>query len=89
LRPTCIADLRDHLFVRHDTNLFNFVIVGIGIIVGSLFATSVVAKYATSGGDGVPPGPMDYAKLFSVPMWMAAGCFALILLFYPGKKKLG
>jgi len=26
LRPACIADLRDHLFVRHDTNLFNFVI---------------------------------------------------------------
>jgi nucleoside transporter len=66
-------------------NLFNFVIVGIGIIVGSLFATSVVAKYATAGGDQ----PMDYAKLFSVPMWMAVGCFALILLFYPGKKKLG
>jgi MFS family permease len=64
-------------------NLFNFVIVGIGIIVGSLFATSVVAKYATSGGDQ----PMDYAKLFSVPMWMAVGCFALILLFYPRGKK--
>ena len=44
-------------------NLFNLVIVGIGIIVGSLFATSVVAKYATAGGD------MDYQKLFSVPMY--------------------
>jgi hypothetical protein len=30
---------------------------------------------------------MDYAKLFSVPMWMAVGCFALILLFYPRGKK--
>jgi nucleoside transporter len=62
-------------------NLFNLVIVGIGIIVGSLFATSVVAKYATAGGD------MDYQKLFSVPMYMALGCLVLMLLFYPSKKK--
>ena len=61
-------------------NLFNLVIVGVGIIVGSLFATSVVAKYATAGG------PMDYVKLFSVPMYMAIGCFVLMLLFYPGGK---
>jgi hypothetical protein len=26
LTPLCIDDLRDHLFVKHDTNLFNFVI---------------------------------------------------------------
>jgi nucleoside transporter len=62
-------------------NLFNLVIVGIGIIVGSLFATSVVAKYATAGGE------MDYQKLFSVPMYMALGCLVLMLLFYPSKKK--
>jgi nucleoside transporter len=62
-------------------NLFNLVIVGIGIIVGSLFATSVVAKYATAGGE------MDYQKLFSVPMYMALGCLALMFLFYPSKKK--
>jgi nucleoside transporter len=62
-------------------NLFNLVIVGIGIIVGSLFATSVVAKYASEGGS------MDYVKLFSVPMYMALGCFVLMLLFYPSKSK--
>ena len=62
-------------------NLFNLVIVGIGIIVGSLFATSVVAKYATAGGE------MDYQKLFSVPMYMALGCLVLMFLFYPSKKK--
>jgi xanthine/uracil permease len=55
--------------------------VGIGIIVGSLFATSVVAKYASEGGS------MDYVKLFSVPMYMALGCFVLMLLFYPSKSK--
>jgi nucleoside transporter len=64
-------------------NLFNLVIVGIGIIVGSLFATSVVAKYATAGGTAA----MDYTKLFSVPMYMALGCFVLMLLLYPSKKK--
>ncbi len=64
-------------------NLFNLVIVGIGIILGSLFATSVVAKYATADGTA----PMDYTKLFSVPMYMAIGCFVLMLLFYPSKKK--
>ena len=63
-------------------NLFNLIIIGIGIIVGSLFATSVVAKYATSDGTV----PMDYVKLFSVPMYMAIACFVLMLLFYPSKK---
>jgi nucleoside transporter len=65
-------------------NLFNFVIIGIGIIVGSLFATSVVGKYAAQG---LPEGQLDYQKLFSVPMYMAIGCFVLMLLLYPGKKK--
>ena len=64
-------------------NLYNLVIIGIGIIVGSLFATSVVAKYATGGGSQ----PMDYVKLFTVPMWMAIGCFVLLTLFYPRGKK--
>lgn len=63
-------------------NLFNLVIIGVGIIVGSLFATSVVGKYATGGG----AGPMDYVKLFSVPMYIAAACFVLMLALYPGKK---
>jgi hypothetical protein len=40
-----------------------------------------VAKYASEGGS------MDYAKLFSVPMYMALGCFVLMLLFYPSKSK--
>ena len=63
-------------------NLFNLVIIGIGIIVGSLFATSVVARYATAGG----AQQMDYERLFSVPMYMAIACFVLMLLFYPAKK---
>ncbi|MFM1803859.1 MAG: putative nucleoside transporter YegT [Planctomycetota bacterium] len=61
-------------------NLFNLVIVGIGIIVGSLFATSVVAKYASTETG------LDYAKLFSVPMYMAIACFILMFLLYPSRK---
>ena len=49
---------------------------------GSLFATSVVARYATAGG----AQQMDYERLFSVPMYMAIACFVLMLLFYPAKK---
>lgn len=65
-------------------NLFNLVIIGIGIIVGSLFATSVVGKYASQG---MPEGQLDYEKLFSVPMYIAIGCFVLMLIVYPSKKK--
>jgi nucleoside transporter len=59
-------------------NLFNLVIVGIGIIVGSWFATSVVGNWATGADDVV-----DYTRLFSVPMWMSIACLALLVLFYP------
>jgi len=63
-------------------NFFNLVIVGIGIIVGSLFATAVVGEWA------MVDGTMDYSALFSVPMWIAVGCFVLMLMFYPSLKKL-
>ena len=63
-------------------NLFNLVIVGIGTIVGSIFAAQIVGEWAKTAD-----GAMDYQRLFSVPMWMALGCMALVLLFYPGGKK--
>ena len=62
-------------------NLFNLVIVGIGTIVGSIFASGFVGAWAKSSGT------MDYTKLFSVPMYMALGCFVLLVLLYPSKKK--
>lgn len=64
-------------------NLFNLVIVGIGIIVGSWFATSIVANWAL-GDDGV----MDYRKLFSVPLWMSVACLIALLVAYPSKARL-
>jgi len=75
-------------------NLFNLVIVGIGIIVGSWFAGSVVGPWAQdpvldaagqavlkSSGD--PELAMNFTRLFSVPMWMAVACLAALLVFYP------
>ncbi len=61
-------------------SLFNLVIVGIGIIVGSKIA-GAVAEWATVDKK------LDYAKLFTVPMWVALACLVLLLAFYPGGRK--
>ena len=60
-------------------SLFNLVIVGIGIIVGSKIATGVADLVTT---DGV----IDYRQLFVVPMWAALVCLLLLLVFYPGRR---
>jgi MFS family permease len=62
-------------------SLFNLVIVGIGIIVGSKIA-GAVAEWATMADK-----KLDYTRLFTVPMWAALTCLALLLLFYPRGKK--
>ncbi len=56
-------------------NLYNLVIVGIGIIVGSKIA-GWVADWAAG----------DYRKLFSVPMWASLICLAILWLFYPKQQ---
>ncbi|HYE98361.1 MAG TPA: MFS transporter [Planctomycetota bacterium] len=71
------ADLR-----ASAQNLFNLVIIGIGIIVGSWFSLSIVAKWAA-----VSPTQMNYTKLFSVPMWMALACLVLLFVMYPSRRK--
>jgi len=63
-------------------NLFNLVIIGIGIIVGSWFATSIVADWAKSES-----GAVDYMRLFSVPMWIALGCLIVLIALYPGGRR--
>lgn len=57
-------------------SLFNLVIVGIGIIVGSMIAGSV-AEWAK-----LEDGSTDYAALFSVPMWASLVCLVLLVFFY-------
>ncbi|MCH8822939.1 MAG: MFS transporter [Planctomycetes bacterium] len=79
-------------------NLFNLVIVGLGIIVGSWFATSIVGRWATNNvldDAGLPilneAGEeltrLDYTQLFSIPMWGSVGCLFILLLFYPGGRR--
>ncbi len=60
-------------------SLFNLVIVGIGIIVGSPIA-GWLAAWATPEG-----GAIDYTKLFSVPMWISLACLSLLGIFYRGR----
>lgn len=62
-------------------NLFNLVVIGIGIIVGSVIA-GYVAEWATDAGGG-----MNYRKLFAVPMWAALACLVALLLFYPSRSR--
>ncbi len=61
-------------------SLFNLVIVGFGIIVGSKVAAGVASASSTNG-------VMDYSALFSVPMWGALFCLVMLVLFYlPGRR---
>jgi hypothetical protein len=60
-------------------SLFNLVIIGIGIIVGSKIASAVsdITKV-----DGV----QDFKAMFSVPMWGALFCLVMLLMFYLPKS---
>ncbi len=61
-------------------SLFNLVIVGIGIIVGSKLADRVAAWAKVDGA-------MDYQRLFSVPMWASLACLALLWIAYPAEER--
>lgn len=62
-------------------NLYNLVIVGIGVIVGSKIA-GWVADWATIDGE------LNHTKLFSVPMWTSLACLVLLAAFYPSKARI-
>ena len=61
-------------------NLFNLVIIGIGIIVGSK-----IAGYA--GDWATVDGAIDYRRLFSIPMYASLAVLALLFLIYPGGRR--
>jgi nucleoside transporter len=68
-------------------SLFNLVIVGVGIIVGSKIATGIVATWATEPAvEGGAAGAMNFTKLFSVPMWAALACLVILLVLYPNRR---
>lgn len=62
-------------------SLYNLVIVGIGVIVGSKIAGWVAewATIITEDGDKV----LDYPQLFSVPMWASLVCLLILAATYP------
>ena len=59
-------------------SLFNLVIIGFGIIVGSMVAGRV-AQWA------MIDGKMDYERLFGAPMWGALACLVALIVFYDAK----
>jgi hypothetical protein len=67
-------------------SLFNLVIIGVGIIAGSLIA-GAVAEWATEKDPTTGAGVLNYTKLFEVPMWAAVACLVVLLLFYPRRGR--
>jgi MFS family permease len=61
--------------------LFNFVVIGIGIIVGNLFAGEIGT---IASGEG---GAIDYAYLFTVPLVITVVSLLVLLALYPGGMK--
>jgi MFS family permease len=59
--------------------LYNFVVIGLGTIVGNLFAGKI-GEIANASGS------LSYQTLFSIPMFVAIGCLALLLVWYRGGK---
>ena len=62
-------------------SLFNLVMIGIGIIVGSEIA-GLVAEWARIDADH-----LNYTKLFAVPMWACVACLIALLIFYPRRSR--
>ena len=62
-------------------SMYNLVLVGFGIIVGSFIAGKIADMCTTNA-------VMDYTRLFSWPLWASVACLAAMLVFYPwGRRK--
>lgn len=68
-------------------SLYNLVVVGVGIIVGSAVSTSL-ATWAQNGAPALDYANPDQTRaLFAVPMWASLVCLALVSLFYPSRSR--
>ena len=69
-------------------SLFNLVIIGVGVIVGSKIAGEAanLATAETVNLLGETESTLDYTKLFSYPMWGALACLVMLLVFYPARS---
>ena len=61
--------------------LFNFVIIGLGTIVGNLFAGWVAGRARPT-----PEATMDFEMLFGIPMWICVASLVALRVAYPGGK---
>jgi MFS family permease len=77
----CSADVR-----ASAQNLFNLVIIGIGIIVGSKVASSVAEWAATRVSEG-DPWYTRTTEMFQVPMAASLACLVLMMWMYPSRGK--
>ena len=60
-------------------NLFNFIIMALGVICGNLFAGQVDTLAASDG-------KTSFQTLFSIPMWICVACLVALVALYPSKK---
>jgi len=68
-------------------SLYNLIIVGIGIIVGSKLSTWT-ANWAQGAAREIDyANPEHTTRLFSAPMWASLVVLVLLLLFYPGGRQ--
>jgi len=68
-------------------SLYNLVIIGVGIIVGSVLSTKI-ANWAQHGASQLNYADRTQTRdLFSVPMWASLACLVLVLLIYPGGRR--
>lgn len=67
-------------------SLFNLVIIGIGVIVGSKIA-GYTNDWATAKVSESSLWYEKFSYLFSVPMWGSIACAGLLILFYPAKSR--
>ena len=74
-----VDEFTDHDVRASAQNLYNLVIVGIGVIVGSIIAGKISDLAST---DGV----VDYTLLFSVPMYASLACLVVLLALYPSNS---
>lgn len=74
--------------IRASTqSLYNLVIVGIGVIVGSLVSTKI-ATWAQHGAERLDyANPEQTRDLFGAPMWASLAVLVLLLAFYPSGKR--
>jgi MFS family permease len=68
-------------------SLYNLVIVGLGILIGS-WLSGRIAPWAAHGAPTIDyADPTQTQALFSVPMWASLACLALVLNFYPSRSR--